>query len=124
MIKCEDNYLFTNDPVFLAKSSKIEVNETSDLLVIELRTKIDAYFFVVIRNLRDMVPKLIGQFLVKHFNKTIEMKILNGLNHQGYCLDSLQEKNLTAQQRKKLKKELKSLLKAESLLVNDFDMGY
>lgn len=60
LIKCEDNYLFTNDPVFLLKSSKVNVNETSDLLVLELRTKIDAYFFVVIRNMRDMVPKIIG----------------------------------------------------------------
>ena len=52
------------------------------------------------------------------------MKILNSLNQMNYCLESLQENSLTAQQRSKLKIELRSLLKAESLLINDFDMGY
>lgn len=52
------------------------------------------------------------------------MKILNSLNQLNYCLESLEENNVTAQQRNKLKRELKSLLKAESLLINDFDMGY
>ena len=46
--------------------------------------------------MRDVVPKLIGQFLVKKFNKTIEMKILNALNKENYCLDSLQENKATA----------------------------
>lgn len=73
LIKCEDNYLFTNDPAFLTKTVHIDKNDTRDLLVLELRSKINAYFFVIIRNLRDMVPKIIGQFLVKRFNKTIEM---------------------------------------------------
>jgi len=96
LIKCEDNYLFTNDPTFLTKVVELEKHEKRDLLVLELRSKIDAYFFIIIRNLRDIVPKLIGQFLVKHFNKTIEMKILNSLNKKGYCVDSLDENKVTA----------------------------
>lgn len=80
LIKCEENYLFTNDPIFLTKTVELNKNETRDLLTLELRSKIDSYYFIIVRNLRDIVPKLIGQFLVKHFNKTIEMKILNALN--------------------------------------------
>lgn len=60
LIKCEDNYLFTNDPAFLTKVVHVDKNDTRDLLVLELRCKINAYFFVIIRNLRDMVPKIIG----------------------------------------------------------------
>lgn len=96
LIKCEDNYLFTNDPAFLTKVVELEKNGLNDLLVLELRSKIDAYFFIIVRNLRDIVPKIIGQFLVKHFNKTIEMKILNSLNKKDYCISSLDENKVTA----------------------------
>ena len=46
--------------------------------------------------MRDIVPKLIGQFLVKKFNKSIEMVILNSLNRKNYCLDSLKENKTIA----------------------------
>ena len=46
----------------------------------ELKFRIDKYFYIIIKNLRDLVPKIVGQFLIKQFNKTVEMKILNGLN--------------------------------------------
>lgn len=97
VIRCEDNYLFTNDPTFFTKVVELEKNEKRDLLVLELRSKINAYFYIIVRNLRDIVPKIIGQFLVKHFNKTIEMKILNALNKKGYCVESLDENKVTAQ---------------------------
>lgn len=61
-----------------------------------MRIKIDTYFFIIVRNLRDVVPKIIGQFLVKHFNKSIEMKILNALNKLDYCLESLDENKASA----------------------------
>ena len=34
-------------------------------IVNDLRKRIDEYFSLVIRNLRDTIPKLIGHFLVK-----------------------------------------------------------
>jgi hypothetical protein len=35
------------------------------VLVRELRTRVDAYYRIIIRNLRDTVPKTIGHFMVK-----------------------------------------------------------
>ena len=39
LIKCEDNYLFTNDPIFLLNKSDVDKKEIigRDLLVMELR---------------------------------------------------------------------------------------
>lgn len=40
LIRCEDNYLFTNDPIFLLNKSDVDKKETlggRDLLVLELR---------------------------------------------------------------------------------------
>lgn len=128
LISCEDNYLFTNDPLFLETTVHTEKNKkimsATQLLVRELRGKINKYFFIIVRNLRDIVPKLIGQFMVKKFNKNLEVAILNELNEKNYCLDSLCENKITFAQRKKLKLEIDSLQKAESLLINDFNMGY
>ena len=40
-------------------------NKGSNLFVKEIRARIDAYFKLVVRNVRDSIPKTIGYFLVK-----------------------------------------------------------
>jgi dynamin 1-like protein len=40
-------------------------NKGSNLFVREIRARIDAYFKLVVRNVRDTIPKSIGFFLVK-----------------------------------------------------------
>ena len=39
--------------------------ESNNLFVKEIRARIDAYFKLVVRNVRDAIPKVIGFFLVK-----------------------------------------------------------
>jgi len=36
-----------------------------DLFVKEMRTRIDSYFKIVVRTIKDTVPKILGHFLVK-----------------------------------------------------------
>lgn len=38
---------------------------SANLFVREIRARIDAYFKIVVRNVRDSIPKAIGYFLVK-----------------------------------------------------------
>ena len=130
VISCEDNYLFSNDPLLLStvdrsrKRKGVRAMNVRDMLVLELRNRIDNYFFIVVRNLRDSIPKLIGQFLLKKFNNSLEVEILNELNSKDYCLDSMYENKKTKIERDALKKEFDALIKAESLLVSDFGMGF
>lgn len=35
------------------------------ILIAELRNRIDAYFAITLRNVRDSVPKAVGHFLVR-----------------------------------------------------------
>lgn len=128
ILKNEENYLFTNDSLILvgeiidpATKRKFDVH---DILVEELRARLDKYFFIIVRNLRDEVPKIIGQFLVRKFNEALEVDILNALNRKGYCLDSLIENKALYAVKQKLKVEMEALSKAENLLVNDFNMGF
>lgn len=129
IISCEDNYLFSNDPLLLKSLDNRKINNNKgmgiqDMLIYELRNRIDKYFFIVVRNLRDSVPKLIGQFLLKKFNNSLEVEILNELNSKNYCLDTMYENKRTKNERDVLKKEYNALVKAESLLVSDFGMGF
>ena len=73
IVDSEEGYLFTNDYEYLLKRTDIvpaakdkkEHLSSTTLFVMELRQRIDAYFNLVIRNVRDRVPKTIGFFLVK-----------------------------------------------------------
>lgn len=44
-----------------------------------MRNRIDAYFKLVVRNLRDTVPKAIGYFLVKSIQDNMQIKLYNEL---------------------------------------------
>lgn len=39
--------------------------KSNNLFVNEIRMRIDAFFRLVVRNVRDSIPKAIGYFLVK-----------------------------------------------------------
>ena len=128
LLKNEENYLFTNDSIILSgqiidAKDKVKFN-ASDILVLELRARIDKYFHIVVRNMRDVVPKIIGQFLIKKFNETLEVEILNALSYKDYCLSSLNEDKNLMSLRSKLKVEMEALVRAENLLVNEFNMGF
>lgn len=67
----------------------------NEVLVDELRIRVDNYFFISVRNLKDIVPKIIGQFLLKKFSEGLEVEILNSLNKKDYCLDIFNENKNT-----------------------------
>jgi hypothetical protein len=67
IIDSEEGYLFTNDYEYLLnrtdivpgnKEEKKHLSSTT-VFVMELRQRIDSYFSLVIRNIRDRVPKTI-----------------------------------------------------------------
>lgn len=62
-------YLFTNDINYLVGDFHKVAAETKEKvpknpLVYELRKRIDAYYKLVVRNLRDLIPKQIFNFLL------------------------------------------------------------
>lgn len=89
----------------------------------ELRQKLDNYFTIIVRNMRETVPKIIGKFLILDLNNKIQVEILNELNKIDYCIKSLHENKKQLTERDKLKNEYQSLYNADNLLINDFGMG-
>lgn len=124
LVRAEENYIFTNDPTLIDSGGVDRSQSIKDVQVQEMRLRIDNYFFILVRNLRDFVPKLIGQFLVKRFNDNLEVELLNALSKKNYCVDSLNESEVSQSLRAKLRAELTALYNAENLLINSFNLGY
>jgi len=80
LVEAEIGYLFTNDndyltnrTNFLPKQEAAEPGKPAPkpmdpqkIFLLEMRNRIDQYFNIVVRNLRDATPKAIGHFLVKN----------------------------------------------------------
>lgn len=79
MLDSELFYLFTNDINYLVGDFH-KVAETSEKkgprnpLVYELRKRIDAYYKLVVRNLRDLIPKQVFNFLIIKCMKELEFE--------------------------------------------------
>ena len=71
IIDSEQNYLFTNDLGYKNNKSTIMLKDPSvkydsqNAFVNQLRQRIDEYFALVLRNVKDSIPKAIGFFLVR-----------------------------------------------------------
>lgn len=72
LLDAEINYLYTNDQSYLQgdfqlsekEKKKMDQGKIKDPLVFELRKRIDSYYQLVVRNLRDLVPRQIFNFLM------------------------------------------------------------
>jgi vacuolar protein sorting-associated protein 1 len=56
-------------------NSNSSKNSGSNLFVKEIRARIDAYFKLVVRNVRDCIPKTIGYFLVKSSQDRLQFEL-------------------------------------------------
>jgi len=51
-----------------------------NIFVVEMRKRIDAYFEIVLRNVKDSIPKAIGYFLVKKSQEILQFELYNQVN--------------------------------------------
>jgi len=79
----EEGFLFTNDYQYLHKranivQSKSELNnqgiiDDTNPFVAEIKKRVDEYFQIVVRTVRDTIPKIIGFWLVKRIQDKIQL---------------------------------------------------
>ena len=127
LIDSEEGYLFTNDYDYLlnrtdivpgAKDEKKHLSSTT-VFVMELRQRIDSYFNLVIRNVRDRVPKTIGHFLVKKCQDKIQYHLYNEINKNAKMAEVLGEHPAITEERNSLKRSLEVLKHATKVLQRD-----
>lgn len=56
-----------------------------------MRERIHHYIDLSLRNLRDMIPKIIGQLLVNKTLSILHIEILDGINRSREVLEALNE---------------------------------
>ncbi|XP_055388990.1 uncharacterized protein LOC129618211 [Condylostylus longicornis] len=85
----------------------------------EIRERLDAYFGIVLRNIRDSVPKVIGCFLVRQLQDKLQFELYNDLNKAERLSDLLGEPPQIMEERQCLVNQIATLKKATQVLQRD-----
>jgi dynamin 1-like protein len=140
VIESEKTYIFTNDLEYMTqRTSFIPVQQQpphdprnpqaprpidpEKLFIDEMRARIDAYFSIVLRNIRDTIPKIIGNFLVKSIQEKLQYTLYNEINRTEAILGSVGEPAHITAERETLNKVLGVLRKAKIVLTKDPDLA-
>jgi len=112
-----------NQPAPQQRPPQNNMSKGSNLFVKEIRARIDAYFKIAVRNVRDTIPKTIGYFLVKASQERLQFELYSSINKNESMTKSLGEPERVAEERKSLTATLETLRKAIKVLQRDPDIS-
>jgi dynamin 1-like protein len=96
--------------------------DAKNLFIKEIRNRIEAYFKLIVRNLRDSIPKLMGNYLIKEIEENMQLKLYNKLYNAREMTDLLNEPESVAERRKELNDMIKVLRNAQKIIRRDPDL--
>lgn len=91
----------------------------SEAFLTEIRARLDAYFGIVLRNIRDTVPKTIGFFLVRAVQDGLQFQLYNELNKAEKFDALLGEPPHVKEERQAIGKQIETLHQANLVLQRD-----
>ena len=98
-------------------------SERQSFLLKELKKRIDKYFEINIRQLGDMIPKVISNFLINDILDKIYFSMFRKVS-SSQILDQLKEPDHIITQRKNLKDTLEILHNSKKILMKDQDVNF
>ena len=96
--------------------------DAKNIFIKEIRNRIEAYFKLIVRNLRDSIPKIMGNFLVKEIQENMQLKLYNKLYNAREMTDLLSEPESVAERRKELTDMIKVMKNAQKIIRRDPDL--
>ena len=64
----------------------------SEAFVIEIRERVKDYFFLVFRNLRDSIPKTIGNMMLNSSSQNMQVELFDAINRdQSSIIETLSD---------------------------------
>ena len=84
-----------------------------------MRKRIDHYFTIILRNVRDSIPKAVGFFLVKKSQDVLQFELYNQVNSNQQFAAALGEPARITERRKALSEVLNTLKNALKVLQRD-----
>merc|ERR1719237_1449407 len=85
----------------------------------EIRKRLDSYFGITVRNVRDSIPKAVGFYLVRSVQDKLQFELLSSLNHKDKLAELLGEPPHIMEERRTLHNQLQVLQKAIGVLTRD-----
>jgi hypothetical protein len=131
IIESEEGYLFTNDKEYMEKCTDIVPAEEGEdkeaarktsrnqSYVNEIRKRLDMYFKIIVRGIRDSVPKAIGYFLVDGIQEHIQYELYAEINKNESMAETLGEPPEVTAERKTLNTSHETMKKSLKVLQRD-----
>ena len=107
----ETSYLFTNDDNYLKYFTEKYIDKTY-----EMRIRINEYFKLIVRNLRESVPKIIGKYLVKEIEDNMQTDLSNLICNLNITQNTLLESSNIIERRKHLKNMINIMKNAQKII--------
>ena len=96
--------------------------DAKSIFIKEIRNRIEAYFKLIVRNLRDSIPKIMGNYLIKEIEENMQLKLYNKLYNAREMTDLLSEPESVAERRKELNDMIKVMKNAQKIIRRDPDL--
>mmetsp|Transcript_11083 Transcript_11083/g.16855 ORF Transcript_11083/g.16855 Transcript_11083/m.16855 type:complete len:312 (-) Transcript_11083:51-986(-) len=89
----------------------------------DLRARIDDYFRIVLRSVKDSIPKSTGYFLVRKSQDSLQFELYNQINSNKSLTGALGEPRTVTERRNALNEVLKTLKNSLKVLQRDPDIS-
>jgi hypothetical protein len=138
VIEAEEGYLFTNDKSYMEKCTDIVPTEDeskvgkdgapaappkktgrNQIYVDEIRKRLDMYFTIIVRGIRDSVPKAIGFFLVNGIQDHLQYDLYAEINKNEKMAETLGEPPEVTAERQTLNTSRDTMKNALKVLQRD-----
>ena len=134
IVNMENNYFFTNDEDYYNIEKKI--NEQNNKVynsygryrvnyidkIGEIKERINTYFNSVVKELRNIIPKIIGNFFVKEIEDNLQISLQNKIYESKEIVDSFEESESISQRRKELTDIIEVMKKAQNIIWKNTDL--
>ncbi len=96
--------------------------DAKTIFINEIRNRIEAYFKLIVRNLRDSIPKIIGNNLVKEIEDNMQIQLYNQLYKSNEMVALLSEPEHIAERRRDLTELIRVMRNAQKVIRRDPDL--
>ena len=132
IIDMDINQLFTNDFEYMTKwtqnkskqgkNNQPNLGEGKSIFIRELRGRVDSYFKLIVRNLRDSIPKALGYSLLRPIEYDMKIKLYEMLYNDKKVVSILNEPEGITRQRIELNRQIKVMRDAQKVIKRDPDL--
>ena len=120
IVNMENSYFFTNDEEYVKNHNNIKNNND---YIDTIKSRINTYFNIVVKELRNCIPKIIGSFLMKEIEDNLQIILQNKIYSSNEIVNLFIESESLLQRRKELTDIINIMKSAQNIIWNNPDFG-